>query len=130
MIKPNISFDHVHVISPDPKATADWYVEKLEGLVQRSVEIKGAPQIYVEFTGGAIIIRGERDGETAEKKAELAWGTDHFGFRVEGDFDNFCRDLKEKGVRFTVEPFDFNSTTRIAFIEDPDGVKIELLQKK
>ncbi len=130
MSNSNISFDHVHLISPDPKATATWYVENLRGHELSSVMIEGAPQIYVEFSGGMIIIRGERKGEKAARKADLTWGTDHYGFRVDGDFDAFCTDLKEKGVKFTVEPFDFNPTTRIAFIEDPDGVKIELLQRK
>lgn len=130
MSNSNISLDHVHLISPDPKATASWYVEKLGGHEMKSVEVKGAPQIYVKFANGMIIIRGQRPGEKAMKKVELIWGTDHFGFRVNGDFDAYCANLQKKGVKFTMKPIDFNPTTRIAFIEDPDGVKIELLQRK
>jgi hypothetical protein len=32
-------------------------------------------------------------------------------------------------VKFTVEPVQFNPKTRIAFIEAPDGVSIELLRR-
>jgi hypothetical protein len=38
--------------------------------------------------------------------------------------------LKEKGVAFSLDPVDFNPTTRIAFISAPDGVSIELLNRK
>jgi lactoylglutathione lyase len=50
--------------------------------------------------------------------------------RVRGDFDGFCSGLKGKGVTFSLEPTDFNPTTRIAFINAPDGVSIELLDRK
>ena len=50
--------------------------------------------------------------------------------RVTGDFDGFCAGLRSKGVTFSLEPTDFNPTTRIAFIQAPDGVSIELLNRK
>ena len=50
--------------------------------------------------------------------------------RVTGDFDGFCSELKGKGVTFSMEPTDFNPTTRIAFINAPDGVSVELLNRK
>ena len=126
----SILFDHVHLISPDPRAAAAWYVEKLGGREQSSIEVLGAPQIYIELAGTGVIIRGQRTGEKVEEKNGLKWGLDHFGLRVEGDFDAYCARLKEKGVKFIIDPRDFNPTTRIAFIEDPDGVQIELLQRR
>ncbi len=91
--------------------------------------MRGAPQIPVRFGGATVIVRGQRTGERAGEKGGLEWGTDHFAFRVEGDFRAFCDGLQEKGVRFTVAPVQFNPTTQIAFIEAPDGVSIELLQR-
>jgi lactoylglutathione lyase len=124
-----ISFDHVHLISEDPHAAADWFVEKLGGVVEKSEEARGAPQICVRFQGVAIMVRGRRPGEEPGKKGGLAWGTDHFGFRVSEDLDGLCDDLQQKGVRFTLEPTDIDPTLRIAFIEGPDGAIIELLQR-
>ncbi|HMK66036.1 MAG TPA: VOC family protein [Thermodesulfobacteriota bacterium] len=130
MIVSNLVFDHVHLISKDPKLTAVWYVEKLGGKVLYNSEFGGAPQVVVGFSGATLIIRGQRKGETAAEKKGLQWGTDHFGFRVDADFDAFCSDLKNKGVNFSLEPMDFTPTIRIAFIDAPDGVSIELLQRK
>ena len=124
-----IVFDHVHLVSTNPKATSSWYVEKLGGEITGSKDVGGAPSIHVAFQGAALIVRGQRPGEQAADKHGL-WGTDHFGFRVSGDFDGFCNDLKTKGVVFTQDPVDFSPSLRLAFIEAPDGVSIELLQRK
>ncbi len=124
-----IAFDHVHIISRAPEACVEWFVENLGGERGTGAEYRGAPQIPVQFGGVTVIVRGERTGESAGEKNGLEWGTDHFAFRVDGDFLAFCDDLKSKGVKFTVEPTQFNPNTQIAFIEAPDGVSIELLQR-
>ena len=49
---------------------------------------------------------------------------------MKGDFDGFCAGLKAKGVAFSMEPTDINPTTRIAFVNAPDGVSVELLSRK
>ena len=131
MPNPNITFDHVHLISKDPQATANWYVDKLGADIVRNGEVRGAPQVYVEIGGGTmLIVRGERPGESTSDKPGLEWGVDHFGVRIKGDFAAFCADLKAKGVAFSVEPRDFNPTTQLAFINAPDGVSVELLNRK
>jgi catechol 2,3-dioxygenase-like lactoylglutathione lyase family enzyme len=125
-----LSFDHVHVISKQPKDTADWYADRLGGKITKSATVKDAPQIYVSFGQAFIIVRGQRPGESAKDKANTEWGADHFGFNVQGDFDAFCAGLRAKGVKFSMEPTDINPATRIAFIDAPDGVSIELLSRK
>jgi len=126
----SVSFDHVHLLARDPKTTADWYVDKLGGKITRSLDVKGAPQIYVSFGGFIVIVRGQRPAEAAGNKPGLQWGVDHFGVRIKGDFDGFCEGLRRKGVTFSLDPTDFNPTTRIAFINAPDGVSVELLNRK
>ena len=126
----SLSFDHVHLVSQDPQAAARWYADKLGGKVVRSIEVRGAPQVYVSFGAAMVIVRGQRPAESAAAKAGLQWGVDHFGMQVKGDFDAFCAALRGKGVTFSLEPTDFNLTTRIAFINAPDGVSVELLNRK
>jgi len=75
-------------------------------------------------------LRGQRPAELAAEKPGLRWGADHFGMRVKGDFDGFCTGLRNQGVAFSMDPTDFNPTTRIAFIKAPDGVSVELLHRK
>lgn len=130
MGRSGIVFDHVHLVSEDPESAASWYEDKLGGKVAGSGQAGGSLTVRVAFEGATIIIRGQRANEQLGKKPGLQWGTDHFGFRMSGDFDSYCNDLKSKGVKFTMDPVDFTPDIRIAFIEAPDNVSIELLQRK
>ena len=110
----------------------------LGGDVGGESELQGAPQISVVLQGVNLLIRGKRPGEAPDDQSRLnyypnyashnQWGTDHFGFRVDGDLDGFCDRLREKGATFSVEPYDFVPGTRIAYLSAPDNVTIELFQ--
>ena len=65
-----IVFDHVHVISEEPESAAAWYADMLGGTVTRRSEVRGAPQIAVEFNGATILVRGQRPrGATGQAPA-------------------------------------------------------------
>ena len=137
MSNPAFAFDHVHLISREPKAAAQWYVEMFGATIARDSETRGAPQIFVEIGGMTVIIRGRRPGEEpsdpkpveqyADYSSHNEWGTDHFGFMYRGDLKAFCEELRGKGVSFPVELKNFNGNT-LCYVAAPDGVSIELLQ--
>jgi lactoylglutathione lyase len=54
---------------------------------------------------------------------------DHLGFEVE-DLNKTVAAMKKENIAITDEPFKFSQTTTIAFIEDPDGTLIELIERK
>ncbi len=54
---------------------------------------------------------------------------DHLGFEV-ADMDKTLFAMRKENVTVTDEPFKFNEKTTIAFIEDPDGTQIELIERK
>jgi lactoylglutathione lyase len=131
MVDAIVFFDHVHHISQDPQAAASWYVDKLGGKITSSGQAFGSVQIRVDFfTNATVIVRGARPGEQLGRKQGMHWGVDHFGLRIQGDFEGLCNELKTKGVVFTDEPKDINPTTRVAFIKGPDDVSIELLLRR
>ena len=63
MTNPAFKFDHVHIISENPKASADWYVEMFGATIAADTVARGAPQIFVDLGGMTILIRGRRPGE-------------------------------------------------------------------
>lgn len=134
-----IAFDHIHLISRDPKATADWYREMFGGEIGTVQEnLRGAPQIDVRVNGATIVIRGQRPGEQPAQTRPMhdfdgyssheEWGVDHFGFTYRGDLRAFCDELKRKGVRMSVEPWEFKPGLMICYVAAPDGVSIEIIQ--
>jgi hypothetical protein len=59
-----MAFDHIHLISRDPKAAAEWYREMVGGEIAAVQQnLRGAPQIDVRVGGMTIVIRGRRPGE-------------------------------------------------------------------
>ena len=138
MSNPALKFDHVHIISEDPKASAAWYVEMFGATVARDTIARGAPQIFVELGGTTILIRGRRPGEDpatprpirpyADYSSHNEWGTDHFGFLYEGDLTAFCEALRAKGVTFPVPLKQGVGGSLLCYVAAPDGVSIELMQ--
>jgi lactoylglutathione lyase len=54
---------------------------------------------------------------------------DHLGFEV-ANINKTLAAMRKENVTISDEPFKFNEKTTIAFIEDPDGTLIELIERK
>lgn len=138
MSNPAFKFDHVHVISETPKASADWYVQMFGATIAADTIARGAPQIFVTIGGMTILIRGARRGETpgaarpiqafSDFSSHNARGIDHFGFLYQGDLAAFCDELRAKGVTFPVPLKAGVGGRLLCYIAAPDGVSIELMQ--
>jgi catechol 2,3-dioxygenase-like lactoylglutathione lyase family enzyme len=138
MSNPAFKFDHVHIISEDPHASAQWYVEMLGATIAKDTVTRGAAQIFVSLGGMTILIRGRRPGEEptaarpirpyADFSSHNTWGTDHFGFMYEGDLEALCTELGAKGVGFPVELKRGVGGSLLCYVAAPDGVSIELMQ--
>ena len=63
MSGPPLRFDHIHIISRDPKSSVNWYVEMFGATVIADTVARGAPQIFLDIGGAKIVIRGQRPGE-------------------------------------------------------------------
>jgi lactoylglutathione lyase len=123
---PTYKYDHVHLASPDPEATANWYVEKFGATVTGSSPAAGGgTMVMVSLNGSNIFIK---PGPANKAPAEGA-ALEHFGI-VTDDLDTAAADLKAKGVKFTQDVTNFRPGVRISFLLGPDNVLIELLERK
>ena len=69
------------------------------------------------------------NNETPEKGYVNGNAFGHFAFAV-NSLDEFSKKLEKLGYKYLYEPFDLNGKgTKIAFIKDPDGYEIELIEK-
>jgi lactoylglutathione lyase len=118
---PTYEFDHIHLMSPDPVKTADFY-EKTFG-ARKSVKDmgNGRTSVSVDIKGTKILIAPKSGGE-AEKPS-----LDHFGIRTD-NLEKAVAEIKAKGVKFTMEIRQITPEFKISFLQTPDGVSIELQQ--
>lgn len=79
---PDITFDHVHLRSPDPEATARWFETMLGAEVIRSMQ-QGKPRIDLKLGGAKIFIAEVAPGDGVNAPPVTPYqGLDHFGLSV------------------------------------------------
>jgi lactoylglutathione lyase len=122
------TYDHIHLRSTDPEATARWYEQMLGAEVIRSMQ-QGKPRIDLKLGGANIFIAPVTPGDGVNPPPATPYqGLDHFGLCVTG-IDAIVAELKGKGVEFTKEPTTVRPGVRVAFLRAPQGVSIELLDR-
>ena len=125
----NFAWDHIHLRTGDPEAMAQWFEKMLGAEVVRSMQ-EGKPRIDLKLGGANIFIAPVTGGDGVNPPPAPPYrGLDHFGLLVSG-IDAVAADLKAKGVEFTREPTTVRPGVRVCFIRAPEGVSIELLERK
>jgi lactoylglutathione lyase len=122
------TYDHIHLRSPDPEATAKYYETMFGAEILRSVE-QGKPRIDLKLGGAKIFIAPVASGDGVNPAPTTPYqGLDHFGLAV-SNIDAVAAELKAKGAVFTKEPTTVRPGVRICFLRGPQGVSIELLDR-
>lgn len=122
------TYDHMHLRSPDPEATAAWYERMLGAEIIRTMQ-QGKPRIDLKLGGVDVFIAPIAPDEGVNPPPTTPYqGLDHFGLRV-SNIDAVAAELKAKGVEFTREPITVRPGLRVCFIRAPQGVSIELLDR-
>lgn len=123
------TYDHVHLRSPDPDATAAYYERMFGAKVIKSVMSNGLERTDIELGGVMVFIAQVPPDAALNDKPEGSYvGLDHLGLRVR-NIDAVVAELKAKGAEFTVEPRTIRPGVRIAFLKGPQNVLVELLDR-
>ena len=120
-------FDHIHLRSPDPEATAVFYERMFGAEVLRSMQ-QGEPRVDIRLGGQIIFIAPIKGDNTAPPPSMPYRGLEHIGLAVTG-IDQVVAELKAKGAEFTMEPTSIRPGIRICFVRGPENVAIELLER-
>ena len=97
---PNYWFHHLHLMSPDPIRTAEFY-EKMIGATRVSVrEIDGGRHaVILDLNGTAILVASQREGATLPGDPQS--GLEHFGLRTD-DIKAAVAELRASGVEIVL----------------------------
>ena len=123
--------NHIHLKSPDPLKTAQWYVNAF-GFKINSDEVRVFGDRFIRCSsaeGGINVnISGARAGETlGPGDASAHHGLEHFGLDstdIEGDIKR----LEGLGAQRLEGPINMANGGRIAFLRGPDDTRLELVQ--
>src|SRR5437016_14620921 len=122
------TWDHIHLRTPDPEATAQWFEKMLGAEISRTMQ-QGAPRIDMKIGGANVFLAPVKAGDGVNAPPVTPYqGLDHFGLSVTG-IDQVVAGLKAKGAEFTMELNSPRPGIRICFIRGPEGVSIEVLER-
>jgi catechol 2,3-dioxygenase-like lactoylglutathione lyase family enzyme len=126
------AINHVHIRSADPHASASWYEKHFGAKIISEREVMpGTITISMEVGGPVRLNVSSKPEGTSDERAvaELnRLGLEHFGFDVE-DLEADLERLEGAGIRIVLPLTEVVGGTRLAYIEGPDDVLIELVQR-
>ena len=122
-------YDHTHFKCSDHEKTAAFFTENFGAKEIARWETNGMPILSLEIGGCLYNFSPKRANETVDTSTgTVRHGVYHIALKTK-DLEAEAAKMKARGVRFTQEVKQLNPKTKFAFIEGPDGISIELLQR-
>ncbi len=123
-----LEFEHVHYRCTDMQATVKWYIEVMGAKFLEEKVLAGNPAVRLEL-GGTILNFFPAAAETDLPKipAKEKLGAYHITFFVE-NVDAAVAYFKNRGAKFFKEGLMAATDLKVAFIEAPDGMLVELME--
>ena len=123
--------NHVHVRSENPRTSAEWYEKFFDAKIISEKEVMpGTVTVSLDAGGSTRLnISSQPDGsslKTSSAKLNIL-GLEHFGFQtddIQSDIENF----EASGIPIVLNITEIQGGTKLAYIEGPDKVLIELVQ--
>ena len=109
-------YDHIHLNVPDPAAAANWYEKYFGGR-----RITEAPNRLMFGSTRFMFL------PKANAKPSSGSAIDHVGFSF-ADVDAKMKEFEAAGVKIVTPARDVPGLFKIAFVEDPWGTRIEVVQ--
>ena len=115
------NLNHVHLKSRDPQKTAQWYVDNLGAKIVAEIGTNG---YRLDLHGVTVNVTGK----IATQDHEQHYGIEHLAVDTD-DIAGVVAKLKSNGAR-VLEELKAADGRQIFFIEDPDGVYLEVLEAR
>ena len=116
-----LSLNHVHLKTPDPQKTAQFYIDTLGAT---KVEDVGDIGVRLDLHGLTLNVTKHMESQTREQK----YGIEHIAIDAT-DIQGMIDSLKASGAKILEETL-VSGDRRVVFFEGPDGVQLEFIEKK
>ena len=124
-----MKFLHTMVRVKDIEKSLAFYTDVLNMKLDHKKRLEDCWLYFLTDEENTCQIELTYNDETPEGGYELGSGFGHFAFSVDS-LDEFTDKINKLGYSYLYPPFDLNGKgSKIAFINDPDGYEIELIEK-
>ena len=124
-----MKFLHTMVRVKDIEKSLAFYTDVLNMQLDHKKRLEDCWLYFLTDEENTCQIELTYNDETPEGGYELGSGFGHFAFSVDS-LDEFTDKINKLGYSYLYPPFDLNGKgSKIAFINDPDGYEIELIEK-
>ncbi len=120
---------HTMIRVKNIEKSLDFYTKLFDMELVEKRRLEDCWLYFLEDKKSGFQIELTYNDETPENGYEIGTGFGHFAFGV--DFlEDFTKKLYNNGYKYLYEPFDLTGKgSMIAFVQDPDGYEIELIEK-
>ncbi len=119
---------HIMIRVKDVEKSLEFYTKLFDMKLDSKRRLDDCWLYFLTDKESGIQIELTYNDETPENGYNIGSGFGHFAFSVKS-LDEFTKRLHENGYEYLYEPFDLNGKgSMIAFIKDPDGYEIELIE--
>ncbi len=122
-------WDHVHVVCGDVETAVKFFVDHFKGEEVSRQELRGFPMVRVDVMGLDVAFIGADPKSPMLQPGKGNRGLDHMGFKVQ-DLDKTLAELKGKGITLDIAPGVTAAGAKYAFINGPEGIRIELIERR
>lgn len=124
-----MEFLHTMIRVKDIKNSLHFYENLLEMKLVKEKRMEDRALYFLTDANGLVQIELTHTDEISKNGYEIGTGFGHFAFKVDS-MDEFVEKAHTLGYEFLYEPYKLTPTgSTIAFIKDPDGYEIELIEK-
>ncbi len=115
--------NHIHFKSPDPRKTAQWYVDFLDAKVVSENQGSGGQATFrLDLHGVSLNVTGFIEGQ----KLEQHFGMEHLAVDA-SDFDAQVARIKASGTK-VLEERTLPDGRRVCFFAGPEGARLEFME--
>lgn len=124
-----MKFLHSMIRVKDIEKSLDFYTNVLDMKLDHKKRLEDCWLYFLSDKENTCQIELTYNDEIPQNGYEIGNGFGHFAFAVES-FVEFTQKIEKLGYSYLYPPFDLNGKgSNIAFIKDPDGYEIELIEK-